>query len=123
MAAKKKKIIETWEIIVISLGLAIGLYVFVVKPYVVPWVQEKLNIGLVAAVPAKTEMLMLTPKSARPESVSTEQQALLQAKLKHIKVKNFLDDANQIFGIAASAVGIIIGLKTLLRNMKAKKTA
>jgi hypothetical protein len=123
MAAKKRKVIETWEIIVISLGLAIGLYVFVVKPYVVPWVQEKLNIGLVAVAPAKPEMLMLTQKSARPEALSAERQAIEAIRLKHLKVKNLLDDANQIFGIAASAVGIIIGLKTLLRNMKAKKTA
>jgi hypothetical protein len=43
------------------------------------------------------------------------------ARLKQVKVKNLLDDANQIFGIIASAIGIIIGMKTLLRNMKKAK--
>jgi hypothetical protein len=123
MAAKKKKVIEVWEIIVISVGLAIGLYVFAIKPYVVPWVQEKLNIGLVAAVPAKTEMMLQSLKSRESAPVSAERQAIEALRLKHLKVKNLLDDANQIFGIVASLVGIIIGLKTLLRNVKAKKVA
>ena len=123
MAAKKKKVIEVWEIIVISLGLAIGLYVFVVKPYVLPLVQDR-AVALKPAVAAKPQSVMQLQSLPRvTATLTTEQQALLEAKLKYIKVKNILDDANQIFGIAASAVGIIIGLKTLLRNMKAKKTA
>ena len=135
MAAKKKKI-ETWEIIVISIGLAIGLYLLVLKPYVIPWVETK--IIMVAPVsraptvplksvspnaPASANAVPMLKSENAPMVMTHAQKDFEIARLKHIKVKNILDDANQIFGIIASAIGIIIGLKTLLRNMKAKKTA
>ena len=132
MAAKKKKI-ETWEIIVISLGLAAGLYLLVLRPYVIPWVETKIVMVAPVSRPVSLPLKAISPnapasanaipqKSENAPMVMTHAQKDFEiARLKQVKVKNLLDDTNQIFGIIASAIGIIIGMKTLLRNMKKAK--
>ena len=112
MMAKKVRKVKIWEVIVISAGLAIGLYLLVIKPYVFPFIENKITLAK-EANELKTEAIN--------NKYTPLQQKEYKAKIEQVKVHNILDDLNQGLGIVASLVGIFIAVKSYLRNMKAKK--
>ena len=91
----------TWpEFVIIGICIIAILYFFVISPIVVPWIQHLISNA--------HPMLKAVPKTMMTLTSSN--------------VHSILDYANQIGGFIATVIGIIVGLKSLKRNVKAKRT-